>query len=388
MSTSPRSRRRTSFAGILTALAAACLLVTIGVLIVVLKGEAIRETSRIQNGERAEATIRLIEPTSRQGRKSRTYHSFKAAYTFEYQGQTFTGRRFAVEKYETRSAARRDRLLDDLRQRAPLVAYFDPAAPDKAVLDPEMRRSTWVLFIIGVAVGIGGLTAVLCAVRAKFHADDLPVNTRPFDGGYEIRPTGVRRIGVAVLSLSTAILVGAGGGIVIGTAPRPDASWIFLIGSAMVVGWLVAVIAAFRITPRTAGSLELRDDPGTLTIRPVFGRGEGRVIPYIDIADVRAMFNPDKGVTFDSKHATFSLVVAVEHGDPAAASLPGSIEHLTFHRFKFLRAEMEDLVGWLRSQLALPELDRAELLVVPSEDDDDDEAGVERPSPASPDPKP
>lgn len=325
------------------------MLVAVGVAIAWRGDRDMDECERIQAGTSAPASIVTILPGERRGSKGQRYYYFSVRYQFEYQGRTFYGRRFQVDKYETGSRAKRDQVMAALQADPNLQAHFEPGKPESAVLDPRITSDEVLVSLAGVCVAVVGVAVGLAASRSRFYEPDLPIRTQRTATGYVVRSQSTRRTGIAFLGATAAVLTVGLGGLILLSRAAVDAGAVRGLMAAGVLAFVVVAVLGMLITPRGAGDLEVDVGAGVMRIRPSFGRGRGKDIALEDVVEITPVFHSVKGATKpNDRSAQFFPMIAM-------VSEEGLVRAEALTRFAHRREDACELIEWLREQAALPE---------------------------------
>jgi hypothetical protein len=170
--------------------------------------ETVMETRRIRAGASAPAEVVRVRIENEGSRRRGPVYVPEVQFAFTYGGQTFLGTRLRPEGAAFRREAKAGDYLTAAIQQ-PLTAYFDPAAPERAVLSPAIGLRTAGFLLIGSAAICGTtLFMVAWSPRRRFVEKGLPIDTRRRKDGYVVRASGRSAPAWAVqLSLGAALLL-------------------------------------------------------------------------------------------------------------------------------------------------------------------------------------
>jgi hypothetical protein len=123
---------------------------------------------QIRSWEPAEARLLAVDLERHHNRSSRsttTTYEVKARYAYTWQGKPFEGTRIGVATEPDNIGSWQNethaRLREALKKSQPVTAWVDPAAPDRAVLDRDLRLGLLAMkSVFGlIFIGVGSLLA-------------------------------------------------------------------------------------------------------------------------------------------------------------------------------------------------------------------------------------
>lgn len=308
------------------------------------------ECLRIQHGAAARATVASSTPTERRGRHGTTY-GIAVVFTFEHRGQRHSGHRVGVAGYSTSSRAERDDLMRGLRPGSSVTAFFEPNHPERAVLDPRLSTGIAMLTTAGAGVlSVGLVLPFLLPVR-RYIRPDLPINTEPVvfaegDDGFRILPRDQHSGFLTAIVFSIIAVQGLAYFLFAHRGAVPAG----MIAGAGIASLFVAIgggVATRMASPHGCGSIEIHPASSALVLRPLLKGRAAETIPMDRITDVKRTLRSQKYARRDTdKNAAF--YPTLELITPQSATDTRKLKRFSFHR-----NNADELIGWLREQLAL-----------------------------------
>lgn len=203
--------------------------------------------------DRVDAAIESVSLESHRGSKGGTTYSVQCAYSYTYQGKTYTGHRVGAESEGSSSSFHRRRqqvLQEHLNEKKPFRAWVNPADLSESLLFREQTGDLYfdplfglIFAVVGAGVVFAGLWEMTAGKRSKNRLAQYPDRPWRVDGSWDDFTIRAHKFGIMigrwVMGILLSIFLCP---FFIGFASmenRPFFVWVILVPFAVAALWLL-----------------------------------------------------------------------------------------------------------------------------------------------------